>query len=58
MMTDETNALFEAFFSLEEIRELLRQSAPSHKLSDEQKKILKEKIAAIKKSLAVLENLE
>ncbi len=57
-MTDETNALFEAFYILEEIRELLRQSAPSHKLSDGQKKILKEKIAAIKKSLAVLESLE
>jgi hypothetical protein len=57
-MTEETTALFEALFSLEEIRELLRQSAPSHKLSDEQKKILKEKIAGIRKCLAVLERLE
>lgn len=57
-MTEETDALFEALFNLEEIRELLRESAPKHKLNEEQKKKLKEKIEKIKKNLSTLEKLE
>lgn len=57
-MTEETDALFEALFNLEEIRELLRESAPKHKLNEEQKKKLKEKIEKIKKNLSILEKLE
>ena len=54
-MTEETNALYEAFFALEEVRELLRQSAPEHKLSDEQKKRLKELVAKVKSSVDSIE---
>jgi len=57
-MTEETNALFEALFSLEEIRELLRQTAPKHALNEEQKKKLKESTDKIKKSIEELERLE
>jgi len=54
-MTEETNAFYEALFAMEEIRELLRQSAPEHKLNDEQKKKLKDLVAKIKSSLDSIE---
>jgi len=57
-MTEESDALFQALFSLEEVRELLRQTAPKHKLNIEQKKKLKEKIGEIRKALEALEKLE
>jgi len=57
-MTEETDVLFQALFNLEEVRELLRQTAPKHKLNDEQKKKLKESIGQVKKALDVLEGLE
>lgn len=56
-MTEETNALYGALFGLEDIRELLRQSAPQHKFTEEQKKKLREKISEVKKHLSVLEKL-
>jgi DNA-binding transcriptional MerR regulator len=56
-MTEEADALFGAFFSLEELRELLRESAPHHRLSEDQKKRLKERVDEIKKHLFVLEKL-
>jgi hypothetical protein len=57
-MSEETDALFQALFSLEEVRELLRQTAPKHKLNEEQKKKLKEKLGEVRKALEVLERLE
>jgi hypothetical protein len=54
-MTDETSALYEAFFALEEVRELLRQTAPEHKFSEEQKKKLKELLAKARKSMDLIE---
>ena len=57
MMTEETNALFEALFGLEEIRELLRESAPEHNLNEAQKKKLEEKIDKIENSIKTLKKL-
>ena len=54
-MTDETDALFEAKFALEDIRELLRQSAPDHELDDEQKLKLTKAIEKITSSAKRLE---
>jgi len=54
-MTEETSAFYEALFSLEEVRELLRKTAPEHKLSEEQKKRLKELLAKARKSIDSIE---
>jgi hypothetical protein len=54
-MTDETNALYEVLFALEEVRELLRQTAPQHKLSAEQKARLRELLEKARKSIEVVE---
>lgn len=50
-MTKETDSLFEAFFTLEDIRQILRDTAPSHKLGDMQKEKLRDSIARCKKHL-------
>ncbi|MBU0762769.1 MAG: hypothetical protein KKD39_07055 [Candidatus Altiarchaeota archaeon] len=57
-MSEETNALFKALSALEDIRELLRQSAPKHKLDPEQKKALVEAIEKVNSSVGVLEGLK
>ncbi len=54
-MSEETENLFNAIFELEEIRELLRQTAPSHKLTDEQKRKLSNSILIVRESLKKLE---
>ena len=36
-MSKETDSLFEAIFALEDIREVLRETAPKHCLTDQQK---------------------
>ena len=54
-MTEETNAFYEAVFALEEVRELLRETAPEHKLSDEQKIKLKQLLEKVKKNIEVIE---
>lgn len=56
-MTEEVENLFKAIFELEEIRELFRQTAPHHKLTDEQKKKLKDSIEIVRESLKRLEGL-
>lgn len=56
-MTEEVENLFNAIFELEEIRELLRQTAPSHKLTDEQKRKLSNSILIVRESLKKLEEL-
>jgi hypothetical protein len=54
-MTQETEALFEALFALEDAREVLRQTAPKHKLSDGERKAFK---GALGKAKAAIERLE
>ncbi|MFH0860724.1 MAG: hypothetical protein V1921_05940 [Candidatus Altiarchaeota archaeon] len=54
-MTEETEALFNGLFALEDIRELLRETAPGHKLNVEQKTRLEK---ALKKARKALDNLE
>lgn len=56
-MTEETDALFESLFALENIRELLRTTAPNHKLDDEQKEKLTKNLEEIKKQLTNIEGL-
>jgi len=54
-MTEETNALFDALYALEDVRELLRQTAPKHALDAEQKKRLAEAIARARSSIDKIE---
>ncbi len=54
-MSEETDSLFEALFALEDVRELLRETAPSHKLDPAQKRRLADAIAKVRSSLARLE---
>jgi len=53
-MSDETEALFNAMFELEEVREILRQTAPSHELDEAQKEKVKKALAKAAKALEVL----
>lgn len=48
-MKKETQVLFNALSNLEDVRELLRKTAPSHNLSKKQKEYLKKKSEKIKK---------
>jgi len=54
-MSKETDALFRGFRSLEEIREILRETTPGHDLSEEQEKKLKEHVDSVKGSLDNIE---
>ncbi|MFH0863293.1 MAG: hypothetical protein V1875_09755 [Candidatus Altiarchaeota archaeon] len=54
-MTEETEACFSALFALEDVRELLRESAPEHKLSPEQKTRLAEALLKARNNLSRLE---
>jgi len=54
-MTSETENVFKALFALEEVRELLRETAPGHKLNPEGKEKLKKALTKVKSSLEVLE---
>ena len=47
---------FEALFALTDIRQLWRDTAPSHKLSDEQKKKLKESMDRVKAAIKEIED--
>ncbi|MFH1403681.1 MAG: hypothetical protein ABIH11_05365 [Candidatus Altiarchaeota archaeon] len=57
-MSDESDALFGAQFALEDIRELLRETAPGHKLSEVQKKKLAESLNRIMSELKKIEKLK
>ncbi|HJJ92274.1 MAG TPA: hypothetical protein O0X64_00410 [Methanocorpusculum sp.] len=50
-----TNALFTALFSLTDVRALLRETAPSHKLDEAQKETITKSLAIVKKQIAILE---
>ena len=54
-MSEETSSLFEALFNMEDIREILRDSAPAHELDDEQKAKLTDYLKKIRLSLNVIE---
>ena len=54
-MSEETDALFEAFFALEDVREVLRQTAPKHKLTQEEKANVKDSLAKVKAAVSKLE---
>jgi hypothetical protein len=56
-MSEETDALFEAEFALEDVRELLRQTAPQHKLSVGQKKQLDDSLKKVMNALKKLDKL-
>jgi len=51
-IVDET---FEALFALTDIRQLLRDTKPTYKLTPEQKDLLKQKIERVKRALDVIE---
>ncbi|VVB75175.1 Uncharacterised protein [Candidatus Tiddalikarchaeum anstoanum] len=48
-MKKETQLVYDSLFSIEDIRQLLRDTVPEHKLSKEQKELLKKKVELIKK---------
>ena len=54
-MSEETGNLFEAIFQMEDIREILRVSAPNHELDDKQREDL---IFSLKKIRAALNAIE
>jgi len=54
-MTEETDALFQALFALEDVRELLRETAPKHKLNEIQKKRFQDALKAVRSGLDRLE---
>jgi hypothetical protein len=51
-VVDET---FEALFALTDIRQLLRDTKPTYKLDDKQRKRLEKKIARARKALDAIE---
>jgi len=51
-IVDET---FEALFALTDIRQLLRETKPSYKLTAEQRKLLEKKIETARKALDIIE---
>lgn len=46
---------FEALFALEDLREILRRTAPHHRLSDRQKEEAKRLILKVREALTALE---
>jgi hypothetical protein len=54
-MTQIVDEVFEALFALTDIRQLLRETKPSYKLSPEQRQLLEKKIARTRKALDVIE---
>ena len=56
-MTEAVENFYKAIFELEEIRELLRQSAPKHKLTEDQKNKMSGSIEIVRESLKKLEEL-
>ncbi|MDO5843704.1 MAG: hypothetical protein Q4Q53_00980 [Methanocorpusculum sp.] len=49
------DAVFQALFSLTDIRVILRTTAPEHKLSDEEKQKAEKALASAKKQITILE---
>ncbi len=49
------NAVFQALFTLSDIRFLLRRTAPGHDLDEEERKQAAASIAKVKRHIAILE---
>jgi len=56
-MSNETDALFQAMFALEDAREVLRQTAPGHKLNDQDRKAMATALEKAKAAIAMLEGI-
>ena len=56
-MTELTNALFEAIYGLEDIREVLRQSAPIHELDNTQKERVELSLGRVEGGVKALRRL-
>jgi len=56
-MSEETTALFEGIFALEDIREILRETAPKHELSQDQKDAMTKAIKTLGSSAKILERM-
>lgn len=54
-MTQIVDEVFEALFALTDIRQLLRETKPSYKLSQEQRQLLEKRVARARKALDVIE---
>ncbi len=54
-MTRIVDELFAALFALTDIRQLMRETKPSYKLTEEQRKFLEKKISRVRDSLDVIE---
>ncbi len=54
-MSKETQSLFKAMFALEDIREILRKTAPTHELTKEDIKKGKKAIKKVKEAIEILE---
>ncbi len=54
-MSKETQSLFKAMFALEDIREILRKTAPTHELTEEDIKKGKKAIKKVKEAIEILE---
>jgi Sep-tRNA:Cys-tRNA synthetase len=50
-----TKSTFEALFAIEDLREILRETAPFHKLTNEQKRQVRDILSRIKKALDEIE---
>jgi len=48
------DAVFQGLYSLTDIRSILRVTAPSHELDDEQKKKAEKYLSSIEKQIAIL----
>ena len=55
MSEEAVQETFEALFALTDLRQIFRETAPTHQLSDEQKQKVKEIIEKVRQSLDVVE---
>ena len=56
-MSEQGDLLFEALFALTDVRVLLRQTAPLHKLNEEQHTAARNAVARAKEALSKLEGV-
>lgn len=56
-MSEQVDTLFEALFALTDLRVLLRETAPLHKLNEEQRALARESVARAKQALLRLEGV-
>jgi hypothetical protein len=56
-MSEQVDTLFEALFALTDLRVLLRETAPLHRFSEEQRVRARESVARAKEALLRLEGV-